>query len=163
GLLDAQVHVLAAVLQAAVAEHRARQQAGLEQYLKAVADAEHRAAALGEPAHGAHDRREARHRAGAQVVAVREAARQDHDVGALRRWRAPEDRAPTASAYRRGARALADTSRASAQRRLDPRRADRLDKRTIEDVVHVLQLLVEIEGALDLVARQHAADIVVAE
>ena len=31
-----------------------------------------------------HDRREARHRAGAQVVAVREAARQDHDVGAFK-------------------------------------------------------------------------------
>ena len=37
-----------------------------------------------------HDRREARHRAGAQVVAVGEAARQDHDVGAL------QDRCPCA-------------------------------------------------------------------
>ena len=38
---------------------------------------------VGERAHRRHDRREARHRAGAQVVAVREAAGQDHDVGAL--------------------------------------------------------------------------------
>ena len=53
GLLDAHVHVLAAVLQAAVAQHRARQQARLEQNLKAVADAEHRAAAVGERPHRA--------------------------------------------------------------------------------------------------------------
>ena len=33
--------------------------------------------------HLLHDRREARDRAGAQVVAVREPARQDHGVGAL--------------------------------------------------------------------------------
>ena len=70
-------------LQAAVAQHRAGQQPGLEQHLEAVADAEHRAAALGERLHRAHDRREARHGAGPQVVAVREAAGQNHDVGAL--------------------------------------------------------------------------------
>ena len=46
GLLDAQVHVLAAELQPGVPQHRARQQAGLEQDLEAVADAEHRAALL---------------------------------------------------------------------------------------------------------------------
>ena len=45
GLLDAQVHVLAAELQAAVAQQRAGQQPGLEQDLEAVADAEHRPAA----------------------------------------------------------------------------------------------------------------------
>ena len=83
GLLDAQVHVLAEELQLAVAEHRAGQQAGFEQDLKAVADAEHRAAAVGERLHGAHDRREAGDRAGAQIVAVRESAGQDDDVGAL--------------------------------------------------------------------------------
>ena len=83
GLLDADVDVLAAELEAAVAQHRARQQARLEQDLEAVADAEHRTAARGERLHRRHDRREARHRAGAQVVAVREAAGQDDDVGAL--------------------------------------------------------------------------------
>ena len=50
-LLDADVHVLAAVLQPAVAQHRAGQQPGLEQNLKPVADAEHRTAALGERPH----------------------------------------------------------------------------------------------------------------
>ena len=75
--------MLAVELQIAVAQHRAGQQPGLEQHLEAVADAEHRAAALGEVADRRHDRREARDRAGAQVVAVREPAGQDHDVGAL--------------------------------------------------------------------------------
>ena len=82
GLLDAHVDVLAEELEAAVAQHRAGQQARLEQNLEAVADAEHRAAAVGEGLHRCHDRREARDGAGAQVVAVREAARQDDDVGA---------------------------------------------------------------------------------
>ena len=50
GLLDADVHVLALKFQAAIAEHRARQEAGLEQHLKAVADAEHRTTAPGERA-----------------------------------------------------------------------------------------------------------------
>ena len=66
----------------AVAHHRARQQARLEQHLEAVADAEHRPAALGEGGHRRHDRRELRDGAGAQVVAVGEAAGQDDGVGA---------------------------------------------------------------------------------
>src|SRR5262249_50617378 len=77
----AHVNVLAAILQAFVAQHRAGEETGLEQNLKAVADAEHETAAFGERAHGRHDRREARHRAGPQVIAVREAAGQNHDVG----------------------------------------------------------------------------------
>src|SRR5437868_3857162 len=51
--------------------------------LEAVADGEHRPAALGERDHLLHDRAEASDRAGAQVVAVREAAGENHDVGAL--------------------------------------------------------------------------------
>src|SRR5438309_11362127 len=82
GLLDAEVDVLAAVLQTTISEHRARQQPGLEQNLKAVADAEDGAAALGEPPHLAHDRREARHGACPKVIAVGEAARRDPDAGA---------------------------------------------------------------------------------
>ena len=83
GLLDADDDVLAVEPQVAVAQHRAGQQPGLEQHLEAVADAEHRPAAPRELAHRRHDRREPRDRAGAQVVAVGEAAGQDDDVGAL--------------------------------------------------------------------------------
>src|SRR5262249_12418507 len=50
--------------------------------LEAVADGEHPAAALGERLHLAHDRAPGRHRAGAEVVAVAEAAGQDDDVDA---------------------------------------------------------------------------------
>ena len=75
--------MLAAKLQLAVPQHRAGQQAGFEQHLEAIADAEHRAAAGGKPFDFAHDRREAGHRSGPEIVAVREATRQDDDVGAL--------------------------------------------------------------------------------
>ena len=81
--LDANVHVLTPVLQPAVPQHRARKQSGFEQNLKPVADADHEPAALGERLDLAHDRREARHRAGAKVVAVSEPAGQHDDVGAL--------------------------------------------------------------------------------
>ena len=47
GVLDPHVHVLAAEVQAVVAQHRAGQQPGLEQHLEAVADPEHRAAGVG--------------------------------------------------------------------------------------------------------------------
>ena len=85
----------------AVAQHRAGQQPRLEQDLEAVADAEHRAAGVGERRDRGHDRREPRDRAGAQVVAVGEAARQDDDVGALR------GACPCARRTRRPARARA--------------------------------------------------------
>ena len=61
------------------------QQPGLEQDLKAVADAEHRSAGIGEGLDRGHHRREARDGAGAQVVAVREAAGQDDHVSAAER------------------------------------------------------------------------------
>ena len=76
-LLDLDQHMLALELHASVAKHRARQQACFEQYLETVADSEHRAAGLRELLHLGHDRREARDRAGAQVVAVGEAAGQN--------------------------------------------------------------------------------------
>ena len=101
GLLDADDDVLAVKLQVTIAQHRAGQQPGLEQNLKAVADAEHRPAAPGEIDHRRHDRREPRDRAGAQVVAVREPAGQDHHVGAL------EARSPCARRTRRPDRARA--------------------------------------------------------
>ena len=83
GLLDPDVHVLAVKLQVAVAEHRAGEESRLAENLEAVADAQDRAAGSDEVADGGHHRREPGDRAGAQVVAVREAARQHHDVGAV--------------------------------------------------------------------------------
>ena len=71
--------------EAAVAHQRAGQQARLAQDLEAVADAEHEAAVGGEAHDAVHDRREARHRAAAQVVAVGEAAGQDDAVDAVQR------------------------------------------------------------------------------
>ena len=82
-LVDADMHVLAAIFQPLVTQHRAGQQPRLEQDLKAVADAEYRPAAFGERPHRSHHRREPRHRAGAQVVTVRKAAWQDDHVGAF--------------------------------------------------------------------------------
>ena len=70
----AQMDLLADVLEAGVAHQRAGQQAGLAEDLEAVADAHHEAAGVGKPAYRLHDWREARDGAGAQVVAVGEAA-----------------------------------------------------------------------------------------
>ena len=70
-------------MQTGVAHQRARQQVGLAQDLEAVADAEHRPALGGVPLHRLHDRAEPRDGPRAQVVAVAEAAGQDHHVGAL--------------------------------------------------------------------------------
>jgi hypothetical protein len=56
GLLDAQMHLFAAVFQAAVAQHRAGQETRLEENLESIADAEHRATTFGERSHRAHDR-----------------------------------------------------------------------------------------------------------
>src|SRR4030095_11658229 len=58
----------------------ARQEAGLAQDLKSVAGAEDQPAASDEIAQRFDDRRASGHRARTQVVAVREAARQDHAV-----------------------------------------------------------------------------------
>ena len=66
-----------------VAEQRAGQEAGLAEHLKAVADSEHEAAVTREVDHGLHRRREARDRAGTQVVAIGEAAGDDDRVGAF--------------------------------------------------------------------------------
>ena len=78
GLLDADVDVGAHELERRVPAQHAGEQPGLAQHLEAVADPEHRPARLGELAHRPHRRREAGDRAAAQVVAVREAAR-EHD------------------------------------------------------------------------------------
>ena len=80
GIFHANVHMAADKAQAGVAHHRAGEQAGFEQNLKAVADAEDQSAAFGEFFHGLHHRREAGDRAGAQIVAVGKAAGQDDGV-----------------------------------------------------------------------------------
>src|SRR5262249_44974531 len=71
---------LAAVLEALVPREDTRQQARLAQDLKSVAGAEDQSAASDELAQRLDDRRATGHRARAQVVTVREAARQDHAV-----------------------------------------------------------------------------------
>jgi hypothetical protein len=80
-LLDLDVHVLALESETLVAEHRPREQTGFEQYLETIAEADHGAAGGSKSRHLVHDGREARNRAGPQVVAVRESAWQHHHVG----------------------------------------------------------------------------------
>jgi hypothetical protein len=55
----------------------------LAEDLEAVADAEHGPALGGVALHRLHDRAESRDRAGAEIVPVAEAARQEHDVRAV--------------------------------------------------------------------------------
>ena len=81
-------HVAADEAPVVVRAQHARQQARLAEHLEAVADAEHGPAGRGERRDLPHHRREARDRAGAQVVAVREAARDDHAVQPSSRSRA---------------------------------------------------------------------------
>ena len=88
GVDDLEVDLAADEAQRGVGQQRARQQARLAQDLEAVADAEHRAAVAGELDDRLHDRREARDRAGAQVVAVGEAAGDD-DASTPCRSRSP--------------------------------------------------------------------------
>ncbi len=69
--------------EAAIAPQRAVQQVRLGEGLKAVADAEHQPSVVGEGRHLLHDGAEAGDGAGAQVVAVGEAAGQDDAIGVL--------------------------------------------------------------------------------
>src|SRR5687768_2960708 len=79
-VLDAQPHRLADELEALVAQQRARKQVRFAGDLETVADAEHRPAAFRMRRYFGHDRTEAGDRAGTQVVAVAEAARQNDHV-----------------------------------------------------------------------------------
>src|SRR5438552_721444 len=83
GPFDKQVGPLAPKLERGVADERARQEARLAEDLEAIADAPDQAAAVRELTDQLHDRREARDRAGAQVVAVGEASGQDHAVASF--------------------------------------------------------------------------------
>src|SRR5262249_27301034 len=90
--LDQEVHVAALEVEAGVAGERPVEQARLAGDLKAVADAEHRPAALGEFFDRRHHRRLRRHGADAQIVAVGESAGQHHRVaGAERRLLVPDE------------------------------------------------------------------------
>src|SRR5918994_6243836 len=71
-VLDPQLLVSADELAVVVADQRAGQQVGLAEDLEAVADAEHRQPVVRGTHHLRHHRREARDRAAAEVVAVRE-------------------------------------------------------------------------------------------
>jgi len=75
-------NVLATKLQGAVADQGAGQETGFAQDLKSIADAQHRAALRGKGLHGLHDGAETGNRAGAQIIAVAEAAGNDHGVKA---------------------------------------------------------------------------------
>src|SRR5467141_5243026 len=79
-LLDADVHVAADEAQAAIAHHRAGEQAGLAQNLEAVADAKYHSAAVREFFDRLHHRRKTRDGAGAQIIAVGKSAGQDNGV-----------------------------------------------------------------------------------
>jgi hypothetical protein len=75
--------MFAAELERTVADERARQQAGFAQNLETVADAQHHSAAVGEFAYRFHYRGKLRYRAGAQIVAEGEAARDDNRITIL--------------------------------------------------------------------------------
>src|ERR671930_1295967 len=78
--LDPDVDDAAHEPEGAVADQRAGKETCLAEDLEAVADPDHRPAALGEGTHLVHHRREPGDRAGPEVVAVREPAGQDHGV-----------------------------------------------------------------------------------
>jgi hypothetical protein len=80
GLLDADVQLAADEAQAAVAHHRAGEQARFAENLEAVADAEYHAAAVCEFLDGLHDGRKPSDSAGAQIIAVGKSAGQDDGV-----------------------------------------------------------------------------------
>ena len=65
-----------------VAHQHAGQEAGLAQNLEAVADPHHQPAARRVAADRGHDPRSRRDRAAAQIVAIREPARQHHEIEA---------------------------------------------------------------------------------
>jgi hypothetical protein len=80
GVFDADVDVAADEAEAGVAHHGAGEEAGFEKDLETVADAEDKAAVSCEFSDGVHDGREAGDGAGAEIVAVGEAAWEDDGV-----------------------------------------------------------------------------------
>src|SRR5437763_4678586 len=83
GLLDPHPRRARQEPQAGVPHQPAREQPRLAQDLKPVADAEHGAAGARMVGHRRHDRGKPRDGTRAEVVAVAEPSREDHDVGSL--------------------------------------------------------------------------------
>ena len=84
--LDPQELAMADELEVGVAHQDAGKKPGFAQDLEAVADAEHEAAARRMGADRIHHGRAAGNGAAAQIIAVGEAAGQDHEVGAFRQF-----------------------------------------------------------------------------
>jgi hypothetical protein len=80
GVFDANMHVAADEAEAGVAHHRAGEEAGFEEDLETVADAEDQAAVFREFGDGVHHGRKAGDGAGAEIVAIGEAAGEDDGV-----------------------------------------------------------------------------------
>src|SRR5918911_1537579 len=80
GIFDPHVYVLAYEMKVSVAYERTGQESRFGQDLKAVADAKDEAASCGELLDRSHDGRKACERPGPQVIAVREAARNNHSI-----------------------------------------------------------------------------------
>ena len=89
--LDAQGNRTAHELQSAIAQQRAGKQAALHQNLESVADAQHQSAVGREFLHCAHHRRKFGDGAATKIVAVGEAAGQDHRVDVAQRGRVVPD------------------------------------------------------------------------
>src|ERR1035438_2730123 len=79
---NAQVNLLADVFEAGVPHQRAGQQSGFGKDLEAVADAQHQSAAGSKPLHRLHDGRKPRDGAGAKVISVGEASRNQDGIDA---------------------------------------------------------------------------------
>lgn len=75
-----QVDEFAMELQITIANQRAGQQPRFRQHLKSVANANHQSAIVGELFHRLHHGTESRNRAAAQIIAIAEAARNDHAI-----------------------------------------------------------------------------------
>ncbi len=89
---DRQAQFAADEFEAAIADQRAGQQAGLDQDLEAVADAEHEPAIGGELADSRHHGRELGDGPAAEVIAVGEAAGEDHGIDIAERGRIVPDK-----------------------------------------------------------------------
>src|SRR5256885_9661393 len=77
---DPHIYMSADEMQFTIANQSPWQQTCFAQNLKAIADAQNQIAFRGEFFYGVHDRRKAGQRSGAQVIAVRKTARNDHGV-----------------------------------------------------------------------------------
>jgi hypothetical protein len=93
GGFDADVDLLANVLEACIAHERAGEQSGFSEDLKTIADTEDKAAALSKAFDGLHDGRKARDGASAEVVAIGKAARNENGIDALQIFRVMPEKA----------------------------------------------------------------------